>query len=222
MKQWLLIVIFALLVMVLVSALTIQAKEDYSACAVKPHKVMHAYKDWEREVLYPTTGRFVMESHYVTNNDLFPNGRLFAVRGDENIEKHLNSACLLLQSANLPCYKYINSWEQVWTPAESGHIGQGARGSLQTRALSPWDEMWMGTQMWATGEMPEPGTKYLLQANGRSVVVQFGWERGPSSQKYLGGLTVETHKYLKTNSNALIKIGLLADQNILTGPINCD
>lgn len=194
-----------------------------STCEIVPNKVHHSFRwgnNWEREVTFPTHGRFVVESHYVTRADKFP-GRYFANTSTEGITDHLHRSCLELAAHGLPCVNYAQSWEHQWTPAESGKIGQGARGNQQAIALSSWDEMWLGTQMWGPGEIPEPGTKYLLTANGRSLVVQFGWETGPASQSFLGGLTVEAHKYLGTSGNSEITIGLLLDQSVNTGPTKC-
>lgn len=217
MKMWLVLIMFCLLIQVLLMMLTAKAIEENEVCRVVQNTVRHKYKENEREILFPTSGKFVVESHYATNElSEFPDSSI------EGMESHLSRSCALLERADIKCPSYSNSWEHVWTPSESGKIGQGARGASQLVGLNAWDEMWMGTQMWAKGYIPKPGTKYLLHANNKFVVVQFGWETGPSGFKYLGGLTVEVHKYLGTTSSSVIDIGLLKNQNILTGPINCD
>ena len=75
--------------------------------------------------------------------------------------------------------------------------------------------------MWAKGERPARGTKFLLTANNRNVVVIAGYETGPSSQQYLGGITREVHHWLGTSSMDIIKVQLLEDQTLALGPLNC-
>jgi len=82
-------------------------------------------------------------------------------------------------------------------------------------------EMWFLTMMWDSGERPKPGTKFILKANGRSLIVVAGYETGPSSSKFLGGVTPEVHKYLGTTSNSDIWIDLLSDQSLPIGPVKC-
>ena len=74
--------------------------------------------------------------------------------------------------------------------------------------------------MWARGEQPKRGTKFLMSYRDKKVVVISGYECGPAQEKYLGGVTCEVHAWLVTNSNSEIKIEYLENQNVPVGPIN--
>ncbi|TAK43253.1 MAG: hypothetical protein EPO28_06180 [Saprospiraceae bacterium] len=181
-------------------------------------------KNWSREVTLPMAGRFVEESHYVTDKDEFPGGRLFAKTSNEGMERHLMNSLELYRKYD-PSITfdelYGQPWQRKWTPAENGQIGQGSIGAIQTELLSSEDEMWLLTMMWGKNQKPEPGTKFLLRANGKSVVVAAGFETGPSDKLYLGGITREVHKWLGTNNQSRIEISLLKFQDVKSGPVNC-
>lgn len=200
------------------------------SCHCRLDSIEHAYsygdtaKHWNRTVALPAEGTFVEESHYVTTLDTFPDGRLFANTVDEQIQHHLERSLTLYQQIDSTVsYNdlYGKSWQQQWTPAERGAIGQGSVGKVQVDELKPEQELWLLTMMWAKGAKPARGTKFLLQANDKSVVVIAGYETGPGAQQYLGGVTREVHYWLETNNNDLIKIALLENQDLPCGPITC-
>lgn len=200
-------------------------------CNDEPAHFFHEFRggnqaqNWSREIFLPASGRFVEESHYVTSKDQFPNGRLFASSLHEGIEQHLASSFLLYQKYD-PSITfgelYGQPWQRTWTPAENGDVGQGSVGDLQKELLTPEKEMWLLSMMWAKNQKPEPGTKFLLRANGKSVVVIAGFETGPGNQMYLGGITREAHKWLGTTNDSRIEISLLKDQQVAPGPVICN
>lgn len=200
-------------------------------CSTAPFSVALKYSGslstpaWSKTVEFPVTGKFVLESHYVTKEDSFPGGRLFANTSAENIQAHLDRACELYQNAvspDVPCAKlHSSSYERVWTPAEKGKIGQAARGDRQAKELTAWDEMWQGNMMFDGSKMPPVGTKVLAQAKGKSVVIQLGWEQGPGSTAWAGGMTPEAHFYLGSGNEAPVTWSYLKDQSVKTGPVNC-
>lgn len=196
-----------------------------ASCESSSYTVQHAFGNtWNRTVNLPATGKFVEESHYVTTLDNFPNGRLFANTVTENITAHLQRSYALYReydSNKTFAQLYQFSYQKEWTPAEAGSIGQGSVGNIQRQELTPEKEMWFMTMMWAPGTRPAMGTKFLLSANGKKVVVVAGYETGPRSQTYLGGLTPETHAWLGTTSNSQITVSYLKDQGTPIGPINC-
>ncbi len=174
---------------------------------------------WERTITLPCTGCFVEESHYSTTQESFPEGRKFPKTKDENILPHLQRS--------YPLYRvydpemsfealYRNSWHKVWTPPEGWEYGQGSVGEIRP---TPEEELWFMTMMWAPGEKPPVGTKFLLRANNRQIVVVAGYETGPGDKQYLGGITREVHAWLRTNNESLIEIQLLVDQSVKIGPI---
>ena len=197
-----------------------------AACTTTPHTVYHAFgSTWSRTVQLPATGRFVQESHYVTTQDDFPGSRLFANTVTKNITPHLQRSYNLYKAYDpnkTYSQLYASSFQKEWTPAEAGAIGQGSIGNIQTQYLTPEKEMWFMTMMWAPGTRPAIDTKFLLSANGKKVVVVAGYETGPRSQTYLGGLTPETHAWLGTNNTSQITVSYLADQSIPIGPIDCN
>ncbi len=197
-----------------------------ASCQTQTYTVFHSFlNQWSRTVQLPATGKFVQESHYVTTQDKFSGGRLFANTVTENINSHLQRSFSLYKnydSSKTFGQLYSASFQKQWTPAESGSIGQGSVGNIQTQELTPEKEMWFMTMMWAPGTRPPRGTKFLLSANGKKVVVIAGYETGPRSQSFLGGLTTETHAWLGTNNNSQITVSFLKDQSIPIGPITCD
>jgi hypothetical protein len=209
----------------------VESKQNYSKIdtSTSPLTIKHSYKfgsdlskHWERTINLPTSGKFVQEAHYVTLKDTFKNGRLFADTIDENINLHLNRSFKIYQSFDSIIQfdeLYNNKWKKRWTPAERGKIGQGSVGDIQKKELTPELELWMMNMMWAKGERPKRGTRFLLTYNNRKVVVISGYETGPGQEKYLGGVTCEVHAWLGTNGNSEIKIEYLNNQNNPVGPI---
>lgn len=180
------------------------------------------------EIDLPASGKFVEESHYATKDETFGvEKRLFPKEGREEIERHLKRSCELLFNLykigdNLNCSEiYKNSWERCWTPSENGKVGQGARGDFKP---DPVSELWQGNMMFASGQLPKLGTKYIVTnpSNGKKVVINMGYEIGPGDKSFLGGVTTEVHYVLKAQNSTILKLGKAADQSLPYGPItNC-
>ncbi|HEU4495708.1 MAG TPA: hypothetical protein VFR70_01530 [Flavobacterium sp.] len=201
------------------------SRTNSGSCETAPYTVRHAFgSSWSRTLALPATGKFVEESHYVTTLDVFPNGRLWANSVTENITAHLQRAHAIYKTYDPDktfAQLYSASYQKQWTPAESGSIGQGSVGAIQKTELTPEKAMWFMTMMWAPGTIPARGTKFLLSANGKKVVVIAGYETGPRAQTYIGGLTPETHEWLGTNSASQITVSYLKNQSTPIGPITC-
>ncbi len=194
-------------------------------CETTPKTIKQGFRnEWSRTVELPTSGKFVEESHYVTTNDFASGG--WPSTKVESIDEHLQRSFQLYKKYNSEIQfdnLYKNHWQKEWTPEEGGHFGQGSVGEVQKNELAPEMEMWFMTMMWASSnDRPARGTKFLLQANGKSVVVIAGFETGPSSESKLGGVTPEVHKWLKTDNNSTIKVSFLKDQMVVVGPLNCN
>lgn len=196
-------------------------------CSAISASLEHAFPrgttPWSRTLSLPVTGKFVEESHYVTTQDKFKNKSWPSLK-EELIRPHLQRSFQIYKSYD-PRIKiqelYGKSWQKEWTPEEGGHFGQGSVGASQLNELSVEMEMWFLTMMWAKGERPAKGTRFRLSANGKSVVVQAGYETGPASQKFIGGVTREVHKWLNTSSDSEIAISKLKNQEMPLGPVNC-
>jgi uncharacterized protein (TIGR02594 family) len=189
----------------------------------RPQRVQQSNGSWSRSINIPTSGKFVTESHYVTSADAFASK--YPSNAREGIDAHMLRSLALYKkfdpSADLDDL-YSAGYEKVWTPSEGGNIGQGSIGNSQLTLLKPESELWLMNMMWAAGNKPDPETKYLLSANGRNVVVSAGYETGPGSAKYLGGVTPEVHHWLGTNNDSIIHIEFLADQTTPVGPVELD
>jgi len=128
-----------------------------------PMTIKHSYKygsdiskHWDRTIELPVTGRFVQESHYVTNKDKFLAGRLFPISVTESIDEHLNRSLeiyLKFDKTMLFNTLYNNIWKRQWTPSEGGEMGQGSVGNIQATELTPENELWMMNMMWASGQL---------------------------------------------------------------------
>lgn len=167
----------------------------------------------------PATGFMVEESHYLVKGDSFPKS------ASDGIESHIQKNCSLLRkfipdldSKCTPVYK--NSWERVWTPAEGGKVGQGARGM---NFPSREEVIWQANMFFAKGFLPTPGEKWLVTnvATKKSVVVNMGYEVGPRDSKWIGGLVPEA-SYVTGGAGAKVTLGRLIDQHVSYGPINCE
>ncbi|MBO3696881.1 hypothetical protein [Roseivirga sp. E12] len=186
------------------------------------HALNRGNRGWNRTIELPTSGRFVEESHYVTSSEKLASS--WPKTKTEGIQHHLKESLKIYRrfepKASLTDL-YPNSWNKEWTPEEGGRFGQGSVGDLQRSELTTSMEMWFMTMMWAKGERPKPGTKFLLSANDKRIIVVAGFETGPSDQKYLGGVTREVHHWLGTNSQDSIKVQLLGNHSLDPGPIRC-
>lgn len=180
-------------------------------------------KAWERVVVLPTQGRFVEEAHYLTNKDSFPNK--YPKDSIEGIMDHLNRSFALYNKFDSSAkFKRLFRFRhrKEWTPSENREIGQGAIGDLQLTRLNPEDELWMMNMMWDKGQRPKIGTKFLVSANNKNVVVVAGYETGPQAKAFLGGVTGEVHEWLGTGNNSRnITVSLLKDQGVASGPCRC-
>lgn len=193
-------------------------------CELAPIELNLGFKNkWQKKITLPTIGAFVVESHYVTDED-FPKAQ-WPLSSDQGISGHLAASCALLtHKYKLPVEPdcsdvYADSWTRVWTPSEDGNIGQGARGDYIRPDLE--SEIWQGNMMFRPESFPKMGTKFLLKHKNKTVVVSFGYEIGPGSSKFLGGLTPEVHYYLESSNDATLTIGLLKDQALPLGPVDC-
>ncbi len=193
-------------------------------CGTSEKTIKQGFKnEWSRIVELPASGKFVEESHYITNKDFISGG--WPTTKSELIDKHLQRSFEIYKKydSNVNFDELYNRyWQKEWTPEEGGHFGQGSVGEIQKSELSPEMEMWFMTMMWASSsDRPARGTKFLLQANEKSVVVIAGYETGPGSESKLGGVTREVHKWLETNNSSIIKVSYLNDQKSNIGPIDC-
>lgn len=169
---------------------------------------------WAKTITLPVVGKFVVESHYATVSDKFGGGRQFPNNDTEGIYAHLKRASEVLGVS--PEILFESVWERKWTPPENGKAGQGAVGDQK-----PTDEqeMWQGNMMWANGHKPTPGTKFLVEANGKACVIQMGFETGPGEQKFLGGFVPEVHWFLGTDNSSQVKLSYLKNQSVPLGPV---
>ncbi|MCE7995602.1 MAG: hypothetical protein HEP71_26725 [Roseivirga sp.] len=178
---------------------------------------------WRRTLVLPATGKFVEESHYITTQDDFGN-KAWPAEKNDHIKAHLQRSFRAYKKYDRKMTLvelYDKTWQKEWTPEEGGHFGQGSVGASQLNELSVEMEMWFLTMMWAKGNKPAKGTRFLLSANGKSVVVQAGYETGPASESYIGGVTREVHKWLNTTSDSEVTISKLKNQEMILGPVNC-
>ncbi|MGW8122065.1 hypothetical protein ACV07N_05345 [Roseivirga echinicomitans] len=188
------------------------------------HHMPYGNAPWQRTINLPTSGKFVEENHYVTSADQFDSQSPWPKTIADNIEQHLQRGFLLYQSFDpkMTFEKlYSKRWNKEWTPEEGGYFGQGSVGEVQRSELTAEDEMWLMTMMWTSESKPNRGTKFLLTANNKSVVVIAGYETGPSSKDHIGGTTREVHAWLGTDPTSLITVGLLKNQGQKTGPVDC-
>lgn len=201
-------------------------------CETDDFKIKLAYGTFS----LPKSGTMPMESHFVSKDDDFGFG-VWPASQSEKMDQHLKASCVLLKSIDSglsdDCKGVYSGlhYKRVWTPAEGGQIGQGAVGNTKP---SLEEELWLGTMKWkvtcsgalwwkkCSSSKPSVGTKFLVQANGKSIVAVFGYEHGPYSHKHLGGLSPEAHWFLGTNNTSKIKVSYLKDQTLKPGPINCE
>lgn len=174
-----------------------------------------------RTVTLPAAGKWTLESHLATREEVF-SGRSFPRSLRDNISDHLSGSFSLL-SRNVRGASfhsvYNTRWAKEWTPPENGKAGQGSVGNLKP---SREEEMWIFNMMWVGKSMPKAGTKFLATYNGRSVVVVGGYERGPSSSRFLGGFQREVLWYLgATEGSSQVTLSALKNQSLPPGPVRC-
>lgn len=188
-----------------------------------------------RVVQLPASGKFALESHLATTADLFPadgniqKPRLFPkisfsigkrkIGSDEGIKQHLDREWLeykkffpLASFAEL----FDSTYVKQWTPAEGGKPGQGSVGNTRPSVA---EELWIANMYWSSKGKPKPGTKFLMTAHGKRVVVVMGYETGPEDHKFLGGAQGAVFKALGMKNNDIAKIACLKDQSVPVGPV---
>ena len=188
-----------------------------------------------RMVPLPASGKFVLESHLATTADVFSGDgniakpRLFPkinfaigkrkIGSDEEIKQHLDREWIeykkffpLVSFAEL----FDNTYVKQWTPAEGGKPGQGSVGNTRP---SVSEEIWIANMFWASKGKPKPGTKFLMTAHGKRVVVVMGYETGPEGHEFLGGAQGAVFKVLGMKNNDIAEIACIKDQSVPVGPV---
>jgi hypothetical protein len=188
-----------------------------------------------RSVQLPASGQFVLESHLATTADLFPSEgnnakpRLFPkitfaigkrkIGSDELIKQHLDREWLEYKKF-FPLASFdelfYNTYVKQWTPAEGGKPGQGSVGNTRPSVA---EELWIANMLWTSKGKPKPGTKFLMTAHGKRVVVIMGYETGPEGHKFLGGAQGAVFKALGMQNNDIAEIACLKDQRVPVGPV---
>ncbi|MEI7945999.1 MAG: hypothetical protein WCJ02_04855 [bacterium] len=188
-----------------------------------------------RIVQLPASGKFVLESHLATTADLFPSDgnttkpRLFPkitfaigkrkIGSDEGIKQHLDREWIEYKKS-FPMVSFAelfdNTYVKQWTPAEGGKPGQGSVGNTRPSVA---EEIWIANMFWASKAKPKPGTKFLMTAHGKRVVVVMGYETGPEGHKFLGGAQGAVFKALGMQNNDVAEIACLKDQSVPIGPV---
>jgi mannan endo-1,4-beta-mannosidase len=210
------------------------AGRDPVDCSTIPFAAVLA----KRTVQLPASGAFVVESHLATKDDVFPQtggrsgdrlfpkptfrvGRLGMVGSDELIQPHLDRELQEYRKffpatafADLFDSKYVKEW----TPAEGGKPGQGSVGNTRPSVA---EEIWLANMFWSGKGKPKPGTRFLMSANGKHVVVAMGYETGPGGTNYLGGAQGAVFKALGLENGGLAEIACLKDQTLPFGPVDC-
>jgi hypothetical protein len=188
-----------------------------------------------RTVQLPASGQFVLESHLVTTSDVFPEAgkgktpRLFPrvtfainkrpIGSDERIQQHLVREWKEYRKffpATPFNTLFDNRYVKQWTPAESGKPGQGSVGNTRPSVA---EELWIANMYWSAKGKPKPGTKFLMTAHGKRVVVVMGYETGPEDPKFLGGAQGAVFKALGLKDNEVAEIACLKDQSVPVGPV---
>lgn len=181
----------------------------------------------------PLTGKTLVESHLITEEDKVKRGAIKS--GKQSMDNHLALSCAILKSdyGVKDCSQvYKASYAKVW----SGLDGHGANLGVPNRyylegpskfKLSLIDEMFMFNldhinPTSKTTNMPVQGTKYLICKNSKCVVVAGGIESGPRIAHARMGFTPEVAYFLGvTNPDKATVVGVMKDQTVKLGPINC-
>jgi len=188
-----------------------------------------------RIVHLPATGKFVLESHLATTADVFPidvnstKPRLFPkstfaigkrkIGSDEGIKQHLDREWIeyrkFFPKVSLK-ELFDNTYVKQWTPAEGGSPGQGSVGNTRP---SVSEELWIANMFWSSHGKPKLGTKFLMTAHGKRVVVVMGYETGPEGREFLGGAQGAIFKALGMKNHDVAEIACLRDQSVPVGPV---
>jgi hypothetical protein len=199
-------------------------KRAVRSCAVSPLTIERHGNGWEDTITLPATGRFAMEPHLAAREDTFGKER-FPKTPVDGIEAHLSRSCGKLKplGAQPDCSDvYLPEEKELhqFMPGDDDRaIGQGALG---THKPSADEEMWLVDIAFAPGHRAHAGQRWLVSANGRSVVAVAGYEARPVLWQFLGGAPAELHWYLGTDEDSQITVaGALRDQTLAPGPIVC-
>ena len=207
---------------------TVKDAYDYSTMPFEA-KLNH------RTVQLPASGKFVLESHLATTEDVFPpignntKPRLFPqitfaigkrkIGSDELIKQHLDRELIeyrkFFPSASFD-ELFDNTYVKQWTPAEGGKPGQGSVGNTRPSVA---EEIWIANMFWSSKGKPKAGTKFLMTAHGKRVVVVMGYETGPGGDEFLGGAQGAVFKVLGMQNNDIAEIACLKDQTVPVGPV---
>jgi hypothetical protein len=198
------------------------AKRIARTCAVGPLVTERRGNGWEDTITLPATGRFALEPHLAAREDTFGK-ELYPKTVVEGIEPHLQRSCARLQAlgARPDCSDvYLSEDLRQFMPgSDDARIGQGATG---THKPSAEEEMWLIDVAFAPGHRARAGQRWLVSANGRSVVAIAGYEARPLLWKFLAGAPAELHWYLGTDEESQITLGgPLKDQTLAPGPLVC-
>lgn len=188
-----------------------------------------------RTVRLPALGKFVLESHLATTEDVFPavgnsaKPRLYPkitfaigkrkIGSDEGIKQHLDRE-LIEYRKFFPSTSFDELFDDIhvkqWTPAEGGMPGQGSVGNTRPSVA---EETWIANMFWSGTGKPKAGTKFLMIAHGKRVVVVMGYETGPCGDVLLGGAQGAIFKALGMQNNDVAEIACLKDQTVPIGPV---
>jgi len=197
-------------------------KRAARSCAVAPFTMERRGHGWEDQIPLPATGRFAVEPHLAAREDKFGKDP-FPTAVTAGIEPHLARSCGKLKAlgAQPDCSDvYLTEDLRQFAPgSDDGAIGQGAMG---THKPSADEELWLVDVAFAPGHRAHAGQRWLVSANGRSVVAIAGYEARPLLWKFLGGASAELHWYLGTDQDSQITLsGPLKDQTLAPGPVVC-
>lgn len=189
-------------------------------CELAPYTMKLGNSKWQKDVVLPVSGKWVLESSLATKEDVFPDNRLFPKDSFELIQAHLDRSCVEMKKMGFKsCDIHQNYYVKQWTPPEGGKAGQAATGNLRPSVV---EELMTCNMMWRSGAKPKPGTKFLITRGSFSVVICMGYEVGPGSEDWLGGCQGEVFSALGGTSDRVMKIGYLKDQTLPYGPVKCE
>lgn len=174
------------------------------------------------KVTFPTTGRFVVESHLRTKDEVYSGRDGFPKNATEGIIQHLRlHDGVLAPLGRRASDVYKEDYEKEFTPKEEGgEWGQGSEEILPTIE----QETWIANLPWKAERpsMTKPEKWLIKNGTQMSVVVVLGFESGPTfDMDYLGGAQPAIHFFLKATDETPLTIGKLRDQSIPLGVAKC-
>lgn len=200
---------------------TIKVQAQKAKCAFEQTTVSLINRT--EPVKLPAKGLLVNESHYLAKEDSL---KAYPKTATEGMTEHLKHSCVRMklltkEDIGANCEKvYKASYQKVWTPSEGGNIGQGAIGNVRPEIIQ---EMFQGTMYFKRASLPAKGEKWIAlnPSNGRATVIAMGFEVGPGSAKFLGGISTEAHYLLGSNNSTELIFGKAVDQSLPYGPLDC-